>query len=94
MLRFGPAPYYYCTPKSLYYVPSAQEAQDLVLKGIRYGEADGTSQLFLADIGRADSDDAASLDIYMRYANGMFASNPTARVQSLRNPQFISWELL
>jgi hypothetical protein len=94
MLRFGPAPYYYCTPKSLYYVPSVQEAQDLELKGIRYGEADGTSQLFLADIGRADSLDSASLDIYMRYANGMFASNPTARVQSLRNPQFISWELL
>jgi hypothetical protein len=94
MLRFGDKPYYYCTPKNLYYVPSSSQAQDLELKHIRYGEADGTSQLFLADIGRADSDDYATIDIYMRYANGMFASNPTVRVQSLKNPQFISWELL
>jgi hypothetical protein len=94
MLRFGDKPYYYCTPKSFYYVPSIDQAQNLELKHMRYGEADGTSQLFLADIGQEDSKDYATIDIYMRYANGMFSSNPTVRVQSLRNPQYIRWELL
>jgi hypothetical protein len=92
ILRFGNKPYYYCTPKKLYYVPSVSEALQLELKGMQYGEADGTSQLFLANIGRVGSDDYATVDIYMRYANGMFSSNPTVRVQSLRNPQYISWE--
>jgi len=92
ILRFGAKPYYYCTPKKLYFVPSVTQAQNLELKSIQYGEADGTGQLFLANIGRVGSDDYATVDIYMRYANGMFSSNPTVRVQSLKNPQFISWE--
>jgi hypothetical protein len=94
ILRFGPKPYYYCTPKNLYFVPSIEQAQDIELKSIQYGDADGTGQLFLANIGRAGSDEYATVDIYMRYANGMFAANPTIRVQSLKNPQYFSWELL
>ena len=75
-------------------MPSIEQAQDIELKSIQYGDADGTGQLFLANIGRAGSDEYATVDIYMRYANGMFAANPTIRVQSLKNPQYISWELL
>jgi len=45
-------------------------------------------------IGNAGSNNAAEIDVYMRYANGMFACNPTVRVQSLQYPEFISWELL
>jgi hypothetical protein len=94
MLRFGKQPYFYVSTTGLYYVPGLDEVQDLKLMGLKYGEPDGTSQLFVAQIGRPDSKEFSELDIYVRYANGMFESNPTVRVQTLRNPQFISWEKL
>lgn len=94
VLRFGELPYYYVTPSTIYYVPSRNDVHDLQVKSIRYGAPDGTSQLFLVNIGNADSDDFATVDIYIRYANGMFAANPTVRVQSLKNPQFIAWDKL
>jgi len=94
ILRFGDRPYYYLSAKNLYYVPSFHEVTDLQLKKIRYAKPKGTAQRFIAEIGRADSDDNAELDIYIRYANGMFESNPTVRIQSLKNPQYIGWELL
>ena len=94
ILQFEEKPYYYATHKALYYVPGAADAGDLELKGIWYGEPDGTSQLFKAKIGNEESDDGAVIDLYVRYANGMFAANPTARVQSLRDPEFIAWDKL
>lgn len=94
ILRFGDKPYYYLSAKGLYYVPAQDDVADLKLKGLKYAQPDGTSQRFIAVIGRPDSDENAELDIYVRYANGMFESNPTVRVQSLKNPQFIGWELL
>ena len=94
ILRFGPKPYYYLTPKKFYYVPSEEEVANLVTKGVAYGNPDGTSQKFLVKVGPADSDNFAQILIYIRYANGMFASNPTVRVQELRDPQYIAWEQL
>ena len=94
ILRFGPKPYYYLSPRKFYYVPSQKDVANLQLKSVAYGNPDGTSQKFLANIGPVDSDDYASILIYIRYANGMFASNPTVRVQELRNPQNIAWEEL
>jgi phosphotransferase system IIA component len=94
ILRFGEQPYYYLSAKGLYYVPAQDEVADLKLKGLKYAQPDGTSQRFIAVIGRPDSDENAELDIYIRYANGMFATQPTVRIQSLKNPQFIGWELL
>jgi hypothetical protein len=96
MLQFSKQPYFYATPKSLYYVPSYDEVEDLEVKGVSYANPNGTSQLFKVLIGRKDAlDDAvAELDVYIRYANGMFETNPTVRVQSLRNPEFIAWEKL
>jgi hypothetical protein len=94
VLRFGEMPYYYVTPSSIYFVPSRNDIHDLQVKSIKYGAPDGTSQKFLANIGNADSNDFATVDIYIRYANGMFETNPTVRVQSLKNPQFIAWDKL
>lgn len=94
ILRFVDDPYYYASTKAIYLVPSAKDATDIVTKGIKYANPNGTSQRFLANFGQADSDDYATADIYIRYANGMFETNPTVRVQSLSNPQFISWDKL
>lgn len=94
MLQFAEVPYYYATAKGLYYVPDASQATELRIKGIKYAEPDGTSQLFNAIIGRPDSEKNAEVGIYIRYANGMFESNPTVRVQSLKYAQFLGWEKL
>lgn len=94
MLRFAKEPYFYFSNTGLYFVPTKDDVTDLQLRGLKYGEPDGTSQLFVAQIGRPSSTENAELDIYVRYANGMFACNPTVRVQTLRNPQYIGWEKL
>ena len=94
LLQFENKPYYYATPKKMYYVPSADAAGDLELKAIDYDDPDGTSQLFKAKIGNVYSDDGAVIDIYIRFANGLFATNSTARVQSIKNPELIAWDLI
>lgn len=94
MMRFAKQPYFYASSKSLYYVPAISEVTDLQVRGLKYAEPDGSAQLFAALIGRPDSTENAQLDIYIRYANGMFETNPTVRVQNLKNPQFIGWEKL
>jgi hypothetical protein len=94
VLRFSDVPYFYMSTTGLYYVPSKEEVKDLELKGIKYSEPDGSSQLFIAQVGMKGSDQFAEIDIYVRYANGMFESNPTVRVQRLKNPQFLGWAML
>jgi hypothetical protein len=94
MLRFAKQPYFYLSTSGLYYIPTIDDIQDLKLRGLKYGTPDGTSQLFVAQLGRPESTDFAEIDIYIRYANGMFEENPTVRVQTLKNPQYIGWEKL
>ncbi len=96
MLQFSQIPYFYATPKALYYVPSVNEVEDLEVKRVLYGAPDGTAQQFKVWVGRRDAMDGAwaEFDLYIRYANGMFEASPTVRVQSLKNPQFIAWEKL
>jgi len=94
-LAFEEKSYFYASTRAMYYVPSVEElGEDLVLKNIRYGEPDGTSQSYIAEIGTPDSLDNTEITIYIRYANGMFEANPTVRVQSIKKPQHILWEPL
>ena len=94
ILQFANVPYFYATEKHLYYVPSTEEAGELRLRKVTAGEPDGVSQYFYAEMGRPESDETAKVQIYLRSANGLFASNTTVRVQNLVDPQFISWEQL
>ena len=103
VLAMGKRPYFYVNASDIYYVPSIAEVSDLAIKNVYYGsiqddgnvvEAEGTSQKFQAEVGRPDSTENAKILIYIRYANGMFESNPTVRVQDLKDPQFLGWEKL
>jgi hypothetical protein len=94
VMRFADKPYFYTNGKKLYYVPTVDDVEDLQLKRLEYASPDGTGQLFVAHIGRPDSEKDCKVDIYVRYANGMFEANPTARVQSVRDPEYLGWELL
>lgn len=94
VLRFEKNPYFYATAKNLYFVPDVSTVSDLTLRGIKYAQPNGTAQRFIIQVSRPDSKKSAELDVYIRYANGMFETNPTVRVQSLKNPEYIGWEKL
>lgn len=94
ILKFADRPYFYATADQLYYVPDSTTAGQLKVKNLDFGQPNGVSQYIKVNVGRPDSDDAASVLIYLRSANGLFSSNTTVRVQALTNPQYISWELL
>jgi hypothetical protein len=103
VLAMGKNSYFYVNDVDIFYVPSIDNVADLQLKKVDYGaisstgtleEADGTSQKFQAQVGRPSSTDNAKILIYIRYANGMFACNPTVRVQDLKDPVYLGWEHL
>ena len=94
LLKFAKTPFFYVNPSHMYYVPSIDDVTDLELKRVTPGNANGATIKFYAECGMKDSEENAQVEIHVRYANGVFEENPTARVQSLKNPQFISWEEL
>lgn len=94
LLKFVKRPFFYVNPSTVYYVPSINDVGDLQLKDVTFAQPDGATMKFIASVGMKDSEENAQVEIHFRYANGMFETNPTARVQSLKNPQFLSWEKL
>jgi len=89
-VKMGDVSYFYGTPTGVYYVPSSTNNKGLVLQDLKYTSPKGTNQNFLATIGYPNAN-PATVTIYIRYANGIFYSNPTVRVQKLTNPQGLGW---
>ena len=89
-VKMGPVSYFYGTPSGTYFVPSTTDNKGLKLHNLEYTSPKGTNQNFLATIGYEDETPASVL-IYIRYANGIFQTNPTVRVQKLTNPQGLGW---
>ena len=91
--------YLYVTPEKAYDVPGTKSGIKVKLQqveGITKPEVDGVSQKFYVRVQNAekegiDETQFARLELYIRYANGLFASNPTLRIQSLENPEHLSW---
>jgi len=94
LVKFVKRPFFYVNPAHVYYVPSIDDVADLTLKDVVFAAPDGATMKFIALIGMKDSEENAQVEIHVRYANGIFETNPTARVQSLKNAQFLSWEQL
>ena len=92
LLQFTDTPYFYTNGDSLYLVPTKEQVGELSLNDLKYGNPDGTGQLFVAKIGKPGAENNALLDVYVRYASGMFKTNPTARLQEFTDPEYISWE--
>jgi hypothetical protein len=89
-VKMGNKSYFYATPKAVFYVPSVTSTQGLALIDLKYTAPKGTNQNFLATIGYPGQTPASVL-IYIRYANGIFQTNPTVRVQRLTNPEGLGW---
>jgi len=94
LVKFVKRPFFYVNPSHVYYVPSIDDVADLTLKDVVFAAPEGATMKFIALIGMKDSEENAQVEIHVRYANGIFETNPTARVQSLKNAQFLSWEQL
>ena len=94
LVKFVKRPFFYVNPAHVYYVPSIDDVADLTLKDVKFAAPEGATMKFIAEIGMKDSQENAQVEIHVRYANGIFETNPTARVQSLKNAQFLSWEEL
>jgi len=89
-VKMGSVSYFYTTPKATFYVPAVNNNKGLKLQHLEYTSPKGTNQNFAASIGY-DGEEPATVVIYIRYANGIFQTNPTVRVQKLTNPQGLGW---
>jgi hypothetical protein len=84
----------------LYLVPDGNAANDLAVKKIEFGNPEGATMKFFAHIGSRPAGGTqtgvtdARVEIHIRYANGMFARNPTVRVQGLSVPEGLTWTKL
>ena len=100
VVKMGEISYFYGTPTGTYYVPSTTDNKGLKLHNLDYGNPptaskapgapSGTNQFFTATIGY-EGETPAGVLIYIRYANGIFQTAPTVRVQKLTNPQGLGW---
>jgi hypothetical protein len=99
-LRMSDVPYIYLSKDGLYLVPNKEAAHDLALKKIEFGHPDGATMKFFAHVGERPAGGTqngttdARVEIHIRYANGMFACNPTVRVQGLQAPEGLTWTKL
>jgi hypothetical protein len=94
VLRMGNMAYFYATPTSIYFVPGVAQVKGLKVQDVVYTAPKGTAQYFKTTIGYNGGTAPTEILIYIRYANGIFARNPTVRVQKLINPEGISWTKL
>lgn len=90
VVKMSNVSYFYGTPSATYYVPSTNNNKGLKLTNLEYSSPKGTNQNFNATIGY-ENEAPAFVKIYIRYANGIFQTNPTVRVQKLTNPQGLGW---
>jgi len=89
-VKMGDVTYFYATPKAVFYVPAVDNNRHLQLVDLQYTSPKGTNQNFEATIG-FEGEVPAKVLIYIRYANGIFQTNPTVRVQRLKNPEGLGW---
>jgi hypothetical protein len=94
ILKFADQPFFYTGGTGIYFVPSKSQVSQLEVKDVKFAEPDGATMMFYVYVGLKSSQDSARVEVHVRYANGMFQSNPTVRVQGLKDPQNLSWEFL
>ena len=89
-------------PEKLYEVPGTGKSTGInvnlkLASPIEYQQVTGTGQKFHVKVknianGEPGEDAYAVITLYIRYANGLFAENPTARVQELKGAEHLLWQ--
>lgn len=93
---FGSRPYYYqlAKPFKVAFVPSASTADDIEIVGITSPSKMGAGLMFLIKMRRRGMEGTATVEAHIRYAQGVFGSSPTFRIQSLKGHENLYWEVL
>lgn len=93
---FGSQPYYYqlAKPFKVAFVPDANTANDIEVVGITSPSKMGAGLMFLIKLRRRGVEGTATVEAHIRYAQGVFGSSPTFRIQSLKGHENLYWEVL
>ena len=49
---------------------------------------------YIIELRRRGMEDVAKVEVHIRYAQGIFASSPSFRIQSLKGHENLYWEVL
>ena len=93
---FGSSPYYYqlAKPFKVAYVPDFNTANDIEIVDITSPTRFSSGLKYKMALRRRGIEGFATVEVHIRYAQGVFGSSPTFRVQSLKGHQYLYWELL
>lgn len=101
LVRIGPKSYFYATPQSLYIVPKDEAVGDLVarLDLAKEGRKASSFLFIISMFAKPESNEKpnpnpAKAELFFRWRNGLFASNVTVAIQSLKTPESIYWQKL
>ena len=101
LVRIGPKSYFYATPQSLYLVPKGEAVGDLVarLDQAKEGRKASSFLFIISMYAKPEGDEKpnpnpAKAELFFRWRNGLFASNVTVAIQSLKTPEAIFWQKL
>lgn len=96
LLQMGDKPYYYVSTREVYKVPTAESIGKLetsISPLVAKKQESGVN--FLAYFVSAEAEDKsvkAIVEVRFRWRNGLFATNSTIAIQSLKNAEVIGWE--
>lgn len=93
---FGSSPYYYqlAKPFKVAYVPDFNTANDIEVVSITSPTRFGSGLKYIMALRRRGIEKFATVEVHIRYAQGVFGSSPTFRIQSLNDHEYLYWELL
>lgn len=93
---FGSQPYYYqlAKPFKVAYVPDKDTANDIEVIKITPPSAMSGGIKYLIALRRRGIEGFATVEVHIRYAQGIFASSPSFRIQTLKGHENLYWEIL
>ena len=93
---FGSKQYYYqlAKPFKVAYVPDKSTANDIEIVKITPPKVMSGGLKYLIALRRRGMEDYATVEAHIRYAQGVFSSSPSFRIQSLKGAQNLYWEIL
>lgn len=93
---FGNKAYYYqlAKPFKVAFVPDKSTANDIEIVKITPPKVMSGGLKYLIALRRRGMEDYATVEAHIRYAQGVFSSSPSFRIQSLKGAQNLYWEIL
>ena len=93
---FGNKAYYYqlAKPFKVAFVPDKNTANDIEIVKITPPKVMSGGLKYLIALRRRGMSGYATVEAHIRYAQGVFSSSPSFRIQSLKGAQNLYWEIL